>query len=106
MSPGTAGRERSSSAGMAGRGGRDQPSNGGRERSIFLQQVGGFSATLAGLIIQHFGYAVPFYFTALLYATAATTFYLAFRGTAEMGAPPRMPEEAKGQRGEGPLLTE
>jgi predicted MFS family arabinose efflux permease len=64
------------------------------------------SATLAGLIIQRFGYAVPFYFTAMLYATAATTFYLAFRRTAESGAPPRVPEETKGQRGEGPLLTE
>ena len=64
------------------------------------------SATLAGLIIQHFGYAVPFYVTALLYATAATTFYFAFRRTAEIGDPPRASEETKGQRGEGPLLTE
>ena len=64
------------------------------------------SATLAGLIIQHFGYAVPFYLTAVLYATAAITFYLAFRRTAEIPASPRLSEEAKGQRGEGPLLTE
>jgi MFS family permease len=64
------------------------------------------SATLAGLIIQHFGYAVPFYLTAVLYAIAATTFYLAFRRTAELPAGPRLSEEAKGQRGEGPLLTE
>jgi MFS family permease len=64
------------------------------------------SATLAGLIIQRFGYAVPFYCTAALYAIAATTFYLAFRRTAEIPAEPRLSEEAKGQRGEGPLLTE
>ena len=32
------------------------------------------SATLSGLIIQRFGYAVPFYITAVLYATAALTF--------------------------------
>lgn len=64
------------------------------------------SATLAGLIIQRFGYAVPFYLTALLYAVAATTFYLAFRRTPEIPAEPRLSEEAKGQRGEGPLLTE
>jgi predicted MFS family arabinose efflux permease len=64
------------------------------------------SATLAGLIIQRFGYAVPFYCTAALYAIAATTFYLAFRRTAELPAEPRLSEEAKGQRGEGPLLTE
>jgi MFS family permease len=64
------------------------------------------SATLAGLIIQRFGYAVPFYCTATLYALAATTFYLAFRRTPELPAEPRLSEEAKGQRGEGPLLTE
>jgi len=64
------------------------------------------SATLAGLIIQRFGYAVPFYFTAALYATAASTFYLAFRRTPEIPAAPRLSEETKGQRGEGPLLTE
>jgi MFS family permease len=64
------------------------------------------SATFAGLIIQHFGYRVPFYMTALLYAVAASTFYFAFRGTAEIAAEPRLSEEAKGTRGEGPLLTE
>jgi MFS family permease len=64
------------------------------------------SATLAGVIIQRFGYAMPFYFTAFLYATAATTFYLAFRRTAEIPAEPRLSEETKGQRGERPLLTE
>lgn len=37
------------------------------------------SATLAGLAIQRFGYAVPFYITAGLYFCAAATFYLPFR---------------------------
>jgi MFS family permease len=64
------------------------------------------SATLAGLIIQRFGYAVPFYVTAVLYALAAGSFYLAFRHTPKIPAEPRLSEEAKGQRGEGPLLTE
>ena len=64
------------------------------------------SATLAGLISERFGYTVPFYFTAALYATAASTFYLAFRRTPEIPAAPRLSEETKGQRGEGPLLTE
>ena len=64
------------------------------------------SATLAGLIIQRFGYAVPFYLTALLYAVAASTFYLAFRRTPELPAEARVSEAAKGQRGETPLLTE
>jgi len=61
------------------------------------------SATFAGLIIQHFGYAVPFYMTATLYAAAASSFYWAFRGTPEHGVDPRLSEEAKGQRGEGPF---
>ncbi len=61
------------------------------------------SATLAGMVIQRFGYAVPFYLTAALYATAATTFYLAFRGTPEVAAEPLVSEEAKGRRGEGPF---
>jgi MFS family permease len=64
------------------------------------------SATFAGLIIQRFGYHVPFYCTAVLYATAASTFYFAFRNTTEIAAGPRLSEEAKGTRGEGPLLTE
>ena len=60
------------------------------------------SATLAGAVIERFGYAAPFYMTATLYLTAATTFYLAFRGTPETGEPAgRLSEEAKGLRGEG-----
>ena len=39
------------------------------------------SATLAGTVIQHFGYAVPFYATASLYGAAALYFYLSFRGS-------------------------
>jgi MFS family permease len=61
------------------------------------------SATLAGVIIEHFGYAVPFYLTATLYLTAALTFYRAFRGTSETPAAElRLSEEAKGLRGDGP----
>ncbi|MFI5372447.1 MAG: MFS transporter [Candidatus Eisenbacteria bacterium] len=37
------------------------------------------SATLSGILIEHAGYAVPFYVTATLYATAAAYFYLSFR---------------------------
>jgi MFS family permease len=61
------------------------------------------SATLAGVVIEHFGYAVPFYLTATLYLTAALTFYRAFRGTPESPAAElRLSEEAKGLRGDGP----
>jgi predicted MFS family arabinose efflux permease len=60
------------------------------------------SATFAGALIERFGDTVPFYITATLYLTAATTFYLAFRGTPETGEPAaRLSEEAKGLRGEG-----
>lgn len=60
------------------------------------------SATLAGTIITRFGYDVPFYLTAVLYATAALTFYRAFRGTRELPAQElRLSEEAKGLRGDG-----
>ena len=60
------------------------------------------SSTCAGLVIQRLGYAVPFYLTAGLYATAATTFYIAFRKLPEHAATEvRVSEEAKGQRGEG-----
>ena len=60
------------------------------------------SATLAGGAIQRFGYSVPFAITATLYAAAALYFYSAFRGTPEADAEPRLSEEAKGHRGEGP----
>ncbi|OGF16691.1 MAG: hypothetical protein A2W00_14525 [Candidatus Eisenbacteria bacterium RBG_16_71_46] len=67
------------------------------------------SATLAGAILQRFGYAVPFYITAALYFTAAVSFYAAFRREAAaerapVDLPPavRLSEEAKGLRGEGP----
>lgn len=61
------------------------------------------SATLAGAIIERFGYAVPFYFTAALYLTAALGFYRAFRGRPESGGEVRLSEEAKGLRGDGPV---
>jgi MFS family permease len=61
------------------------------------------SATFAGVIIQRFGYAVPFYITAVLYGSAALFFYFSFRRSTEVELGPRLSEEAKGQRGEGPF---
>ena len=61
------------------------------------------SATFAGLIIQRFGYSVPFYCTAVLYAAATSYFYAAFRREGEHAMPVGVPEEAKGRRGEGPF---
>ena len=62
------------------------------------------SATLAGAVIEHFGYAVPFYVTATLYLIAALWFYRAFHALPEVHAEdPRLSEEAKGLRGEGPM---
>jgi len=61
------------------------------------------SATLSGIIIQRFGYDVPFYITAVLYALAASIFYLSFRSAPVSAPAPRLPEEAEGRRGEGPL---
>ena len=61
------------------------------------------SATMAGLIIERFGFAMPFYLTAGLYAIAALTFLRAFWGTPETHSDEvRLSEEAKGRRGEGP----
>ena len=51
------------------------------------------SATLSGVIIQRFGYAVPFYITAVLYATAASFLYLTFRGTPEVSPSAEVPPE-------------
>jgi predicted MFS family arabinose efflux permease len=59
------------------------------------------SATLSGMVIQRFGYHVPFYVTAVLYALAASTFYLSFRHVPEGEAARRVPEHL--DRGEGPL---
>ncbi len=61
------------------------------------------SASLAGVVIQHWGYAVPFYLTATLYASAALLFYLSFRNLPEYPTDPRLSEEAKGLVGDGPL---
>ena len=56
------------------------------------------SATLAGVVIEHFGYAVPFYITAGLYGVAASTMFFAFRGSPEAlhrdDAAPLQPEPA------------
>ena len=61
------------------------------------------SATLSGVIIQRFGYDVPFYITAGLYALAASIFYFSFRGAPEAAPALREPEEVEGRHGEGPL---
>lgn len=59
------------------------------------------SATLAGMVIERFGYAMPFYITAVLYAAAAVSFYAWFRQSDDRRGGSSVPEEAKGQRGEG-----
>lgn len=61
------------------------------------------SAAGAGLIIEKFGFATPFYLTAGLYGIAAITFWRSYRGMPEHGAEVRLSEEAKGRRGEGTL---
>jgi MFS family permease len=62
------------------------------------------SATFAGLLIEKFGYAVPFYVTATLYLCASIWFFFSFRSTTEVRAEePRLSEEQKGLRGEGPM---
>jgi predicted MFS family arabinose efflux permease len=61
------------------------------------------SATLAGLVIERFGYAVPFYCTAALYACAATTFYLSFRRHSDAAWREVRPRDAIGGEG-GPVL--
>jgi hypothetical protein len=55
------------------------------------------------VLIQHFGYTLPFLVTAGLYACAATVFYLSFRQLPERPMALRLSEEQKGARGEGPL---
>jgi MFS family permease len=62
------------------------------------------SAALAGQIIQRFGYAVPFYMTAVLYATAATTLFLAFRKVREPVHAPVPPVEAGARHSEGTII--
>jgi len=51
------------------------------------------TATFAGVIIERFGYSVPFYCTAVLYAIAATSFYLAFRGRRDSADRPPRPRD-------------
>lgn len=55
-----------------------------RARSTSLQNTlwqasWALSSSLAGLILQYGGYAVPFYITAVLYASAGLSFWWAFR---------------------------
>jgi len=61
------------------------------------------SATASGILIQTFGYAVPFYVTAVLYAIASLFFFFSYRGIAADLRRAQLSEEAKGLRGEGPL---
>jgi MFS family permease len=67
------------------------------------------SATVSGWILQEFGYAMPFYITAVLYACATIYFYSVFRHRRPLAEehPPEpaemLPDEAKGLRGEGPF---
>jgi len=44
------------------------------------------TSTFAGLLIERFGYSVPFYCTAGFYAVAAGTFYFGFRHVRDPGA--------------------
>jgi MFS family permease len=60
------------------------------------------SATLAGGVIQQFGYEVPFYATASLYAAAALYFYASFRGTPEPHSRTKVPEESPVSPIDGP----
>lgn len=46
------------------------------------------SATLSGVIIQNFGYAVPFSVTGVLYLAATLSFWRSFRHVAEQGGAP------------------
>jgi MFS family permease len=74
-----------------------------RARSMSLNNLvwnGGWaaSATFSGVLIERFGFAVPFYATAALYGTAAITFYLALRGVPDSESAPapagRTPSDA------------
>ncbi len=62
-----------------------------------------FSATASGIIIQRFGYHVPFYVTAGLYGLAALIFYRAFRRAPEGAPAGRVATAVEGRPGEGPL---
>lgn len=58
----------------------------------------GISTLATGVLIEHFGRALPFYLTAVLYAIAASTFWMAFRKLPELPA-----DAAAAPVGEGPL---
>lgn len=60
------------------------------------------SAALAGTMIQQFGYDVPFYVTASLYAAAALYFYGSFRDMPESRAESRNAEESPVHPADGP----
>jgi MFS family permease len=52
------------------------------------------TATFAGVLIERFGYAVPFYCTAALYALAAASFYFGFRHLRDPGTRVARPRDA------------
>jgi len=62
------------------------------------------SSALAGLIIQRFGYAVPFYITAVMYAAAAATLFFSFRRVQEPLHAPVPPAEAGARHSEGAII--
>ncbi len=59
------------------------------------------SSALAGLVIQRFGYAVPFYVTAVLYGIASVSLFLAFRAVKEPLHAPVTPVEAEAPHADG-----
>jgi MFS family permease len=61
------------------------------------------SAAGSGLLIQTFGYALPFYVTAGLYAVAAAVIFVPFRHQTEPPARPAPPPGTASPPGEGPL---
>ena len=61
------------------------------------------SATLSGVLIVRFGYAVPFYVTAALYMGASLWLFRSLRHVPELPRESALSEEAKGLRGEGPM---
>jgi predicted MFS family arabinose efflux permease len=61
------------------------------------------SASLAGFVIQRFGYAIPFYITAVLYTSAALLLLFAFRHLTEPPAAPVEPAVAAAVHAEGTI---
>ena len=71
--------------------------------NLMFNLGGAVSAASAGVLIQRWGYALPFYITAVLYATASISFYLSFRNLPVIAVEPRIGQLATSLRGGGPL---